>query len=294
MIMTSFKRNCPKCNCEITYKSKYSLINANKKNSKCKSCGLKEIMTDEVKKRMSERVKGENNPMFGKFGELNPFFGKKHSKETKIKMHENRDYSVYKTEEYRQKISKLSKGNNNPMYGKSFYDVWVEKYGKEIADEKMIEYKKKQSLNNSGEKNSMYGKPAPINSGNGICGWYKGWFFRSLLELSYMIFVIERFNLDWESGESEKYKIKYNIDGVNKNYFPDFVINEKYVIECKPKKLWKLKINEVKFKFAKDFCDKNNLIFKIKDIIKLKKPELFNLISNGDVVLTNKWKDKLQ
>lgn len=292
--MTSFKRNCPKCNCEITYKSKYSLINANKKNSKCKSCGLKEIMTDEVKKRMSERVKGENNPMFGKFGELNPFFGKKHSKETKIKMHENRDYSVYKTEEYRQKISKLSKGNNNPMYGKSFYDVWVEKYGKEIADEKMIEYKKKQSLNNSGEKNSMYGKPAPINSGNGICGWYKGWFFRSLLELSYMIFVIERFNLDWESGESEKYKIKYNIDGVNKNYFPDFVINEKYVIECKPKKLWKLKINEVKFKFAKDFCDKNNLIFKIKDIIKLKKPELFNLISNGDVVLTNKWKDKLQ
>ena len=291
--MTSFKRNCPKCDCEITYKSKYSLINANKKNSKCKSCGLKEIMTDEVKKRMSERVKGENNPMFGKFGELNPFFGKKHSKETKIKMHENRDYSVYKTEEFRQKISKLSKGNNNPMYGKSVYDVWVGKYGKEIADEKMIEYKKKQSLNNSGEKNSMYGKPAPINSGNGICGWYKGWFFRSLLELSYMILVIERFNLDWEAGESEKYKIKYEVDGVNKNYFPDFVINEKYVIECKPKKLWKIKINEVKFKFAKDFCDKNNLIFKIKDITKLKKPELLNLISNGDVVLTNKWKDKI-
>lgn len=291
--MTSFKRNCPKCNCEITYKSKYSLINANKKNSKCKSCGLKEIMTDEVKKRMSERVKGENNPMFGKTGNLNPFFGKKHTEETKKKIIDGRDYSVYKTEEFRQKISKLSKGNNNPMYGKSVYDVWVEKYGKEIADEKMIEYKKKQSLNNSGEKNSMYGKPAPINSGNGICGWYKGWFFRSLLELSYMIFVIERFNLDWESGESEKYKIKYEVDGVKRNYFPDFVINKKYIVECKPKKLNLTSINQTKFEFAKNYCDDNGFIFKTRDIPKIKQENLSEMVNNGLVVLTNKWKNKI-
>ena len=106
--MTSFIRKCPKCDCEITYTNKFNMNSANKKNSKCKSCGLKEIMTDDVKKRMSERFKGENNPMFGKFGKLNPFFGKKHTEETKKKMHENRDYSVYKTEEFRQKISKLS------------------------------------------------------------------------------------------------------------------------------------------------------------------------------------------
>lgn len=292
--MTSFKRNCPKCNCEITYKSKYSLINANKKNSKCKSCGLKEIMTDEVKKRMSERVKGENNPMFGKTGNLNPFFGKKHTEETKKKIINGRDYSVYKTEEFRQKISKLSKGNNNPMYGKSVYDVWVEKYGKNIADEKMVEYKKKQSLNNSGEKNSMYGKPAPINSGNGICGWYKGWFFRSLLELSYMIFVIERFNLDWESGESEKYKIKYEVGGENKNYFPDFVLNKKYIIECKPKKLTKVNTNKIKFEFAKKYCEENGFIFKVRDIPKIKKENLIKMIGDGLVVLTNKWGDKLK
>jgi hypothetical protein len=291
--MTNFIRKCPKCDCEINYKSKYSMINANKKNTKCKSCGLKEIMTDEIKKKMSERVKGENNPMFGKFGDLNPFFGKHHTEESKKKIVKDRDYSVYKTDEFRQKISKLFKGKNNPMFGKSVYNVWVKKYGLEVANKKLIDYKEKQSLLSRGEKNPMFGKPAPKNSGNGICGWYKGWFFRSLLELSYMIFVIERFNLSWESGETEKYKIEYNIDGINKNYFPDFVINEKYVIECKPIKLWKTKINEVKFKFAKDFCEKNNLIFKIKDIHKLKKSELVNLISNGDVVLTNKWKDKI-
>ena len=186
--MTNFKRKCPKCNCEIKYTNKYNMLNAEKKQSKCKSCGVKEVITDDVKKRMSERVKGENNPMFGKFGELNPFFGKKHTEESKRMMLEDRNYSTYKTEEFRKKISSLTIGENNPMYGKSFYDIWVQKYGKVIADEKMLEYKKKQSINNSGEKNNMYGKPSPINSGNGICGWYKDWFFRSLLELSYMIY----------------------------------------------------------------------------------------------------------
>jgi len=292
--MTSFKRNCPKCNCEITYKSKYSMIKANKKNSKCKSCGLKEIMTDDVKKKMSERVKGENNPMFGKFGNLNPFFGKHHTEESKKKIVKDRDYSNYKTEEFRQKISKLTKGENNPMYGKSVYNVWVERYGKEIANKKMIEYKKKQSLINSGEKNSMYGKPAPINSGNGICGWYKDWFFRSLLELSYMIYVIERFNLEWESGESEKYKIPYEIDGVKRNYFPDFVINKKYIVECKPKKLNLTSINQTKFEFAKKYCDDNGFIFKTRDIPKIKKEQLIIMINNNLIVLTNKWKDKVK
>jgi hypothetical protein len=292
--MTSFIRKCPKCDCELTYKSKYSLINANKKNSKCKSCGLKEIMTDDYRKKISERLKGENNPMFGKFGKLNPFFGKKHTEETKKKMIDGRDYSVYRTEEFRQKISKLSKGKNNPMYGKTVYDVWIEKYGKKIADEKMIEYKKKQSLNSSGEKNAMYGKPAPINAGNGICGWYKGWFFRSLLELSYMIFVIERFNFDWESGESVKYKISYSIDGKNKNYFPDFVLNKKYIIECKPKKLTQINTNKIKFEFAKKYCEENGFIFKIRDIPKIKKENLIEMVNNELVVLTNKWKDKLK
>jgi hypothetical protein len=269
------------------------MLNAEKKQSKCKSCGLKEIITDDVKKRMSERVKGKNNPMYGKFGELNPFFGKKHSQESIKKIIENRDYSVYKTDEFRQKISKATKGENNPMFGKTVYDVWVENYGVEIANKKLIELKEKQSLLTSGKNNPMFGKPAPKNSGNGICGWYKGWFFRSLLELSYMIFVIERFNLSWESGEIEKYKISYKIDGVNRNYFPDFIINQKYVIECKPKKLWNTDTNKLKFEYAQKFCDGEKLIFKVRDIKKINKIELVKLIGQGNITLTKKWEKKL-
>ncbi len=293
MNMTTFIRKCPVCNCEISYTNKYNMLNAEKKHSKCKSCGIKNAITDEVKKKMSERFKGVNNPMYGKTGESNPFFGKQHTDETKQKIIKNRDYSIYKSDDFKQKISKSISGKNNPMFGKSVYSVWIEKYGKEIADNKLIEYKKKQSLNNSGEKNSMYGKPAPINSGNGICGWYKGWFFRSLLELSYMIYVIERFNLIWENGESEKYKISYTQDGISKNYFPDFVINGKYIVECKPKKLWITSKNLLKFEFAKKYCEENNYAFKVRDIPKLERPELLSLINSGLVELTNKWKNKI-
>lgn len=48
----------------------------------------------------------------------------------------------------------LTKGEKNPMSGKSMYKVWVEKYGKEKADEKMREHQEKYK----GEKNHFFGK----------------------------------------------------------------------------------------------------------------------------------------
>jgi hypothetical protein len=43
----------------------------------------------------------------------------------------------------------------------------------------------------------MYGKPSPNGSGN-------GWYFISLHELSYMVNVIERFKLKWNSGANAR------------------------------------------------------------------------------------------
>jgi hypothetical protein len=46
-------------------------------------------MSEESKKSISEKMKiiqlGSNNPMFGKTGELNSFYGKKHTEEAKLK-----------------------------------------------------------------------------------------------------------------------------------------------------------------------------------------------------------------
>lgn len=291
--MCEFKRNCPSCHKEICYKSKYNFINAEKKGSNCKSCGIKKTITPERKKQMSERVKGDKNPMYGMYGEKNPFYGKKHTKETIQKMTENRDMTVYKTKDFRDKMSKVTSGKNNPMHNRSVYDVWLEKFGKEIADKKLEDFKLKLSISFSGKNNPMYGKPSPKGSGNGWSGWYKGWFFRSLKELSYMINVIERFDLSWESAENSLYTIEYSdYNGVTRTYTPDFIINNKYLVEIKPKKLWNSDNVTRKTSSAIKFCEKNNLIYKIRDIETIPFMLLHKLYENKVVIFTDRYEKK--
>lgn len=80
----------------------------------------------EMARRMaSEAVSGENNPFFGK----------------------------HLTDEHKQKIS----GSNHGMYGKSCYDVWVEKYGIIEANKRKKEMRIRRSILMSGSGNSMYG-----------------------------------------------------------------------------------------------------------------------------------------
>jgi group I intron endonuclease len=50
-------------------------------------CGeVKHIISDETKLKMSIAQSGENNPMYGKFGELNHFYNNTHTEETKNKI----------------------------------------------------------------------------------------------------------------------------------------------------------------------------------------------------------------
>ena len=274
--MNEFKRKCPQCESEIIYKSELGYKNSLKKNSKCRKCA----------------ASGENNGMFGKFGELNPFFGKTHTidtieKQSKIKLGKKH------TKISLDKMKGLSAGAKNGMFGKSFYEIWVEKDGVEVADKKLKLFKEKHSQNNSGQGNPMYGKPSPTGSGNGWSGWYKGWYFRSLRELTYMIKVIERFNLNWVSGESNKYKIEYvDFKGDKRNYFPDFIINDKYIVECKPKKLWNTDNVIRKKEAALKYCDINNLKYKMIDIGRLENYEIKTLYENSLITFLPRYEMK--
>jgi len=87
--------------------------------------------------------------------EKHPMYCKKHTDESKKKMSGNRE-----------NIS----GKNNPMYNKSFYDIWVKKYGKIESDIKLKIWKNNQSkihknkkrpdlsVKFSGENNPFYNK----------------------------------------------------------------------------------------------------------------------------------------
>lgn len=261
-------RNCPICGNVINYMHEIDRKKAEFKNTPCRKC-----MYEERKILYS--------------GKNNPFYNKKHSIETKQLM------SDLKTGKPSASSTKYKKGNI--PHGKSNYLIWLEKYGKDVADKKLLEFKKKQSINSIGSKNPMYGKPSPNGSGNGWSGWYNNWFFRSLLELSYMINIIERFNLHWQTGEQQKYKIKYiDYKHQERNYFPDFIINEKYIIECKPKKLFNSTNVVAKQQAGIKYAKEHNMIYKIRSIKKLTIKEITELRKKGLIKFTDRYELKFK
>jgi len=209
-------------------------------------------------------------------------------------------YGEEKAAEMSRKNSFANSGKNNANYGGIWHSTppatlykgktYDEIYGKEKSD--LI--KGKLSIAFSGKNNPMYGKPSPKGSGNGWCGWYKQWFFRSLLELSFLIFYVERFSIKCETAERKKYKIKYiDYDSNERSYFPDFILNDKYLIEIKPKNLKNSFTNIRKMESAIPFCKKNNLIYKIiTPIKKLKFKEINQLFNNKQLKFIDKYEKK--
>ena len=178
----------------------------------------------------------------------------------------------------------------NPMYGRSVYSVWLEKYGKEEADKRNEEMKRKKSEKSSGKNNPMYGKPAPKGSGNGISGWYKGWYFRSLRELSYMVNVIEKEGHEWRSlDNTPDFRIKYlDKNGHERSYCPDFLIDNKIIVEIKPKKLQGLDSVVRKQNAAIMYCKSRNLVHIITDVEILDFSIIEKMVNDGVVQLTDK------
>lgn len=271
-------KHCPTCNNIMTYKSRGALSLAIKNNTDCRKCAS-------IKTGFTGRygTKGKNT------GKDNPFFGRKISEELR-EILKNLDRSYTQTEDFKQKMSIVTSGENNGMYGRSFYDVWLEKYGKDIADEKMSTLKKIHSENNLGEKSYWYGKSSPKGSGNGWSGHYNNHYFRSLRELSFIIDMDEK-NINWKSAES--IKIPYIKSDGNKSFYrPDFLY-ENYLIEIKPIKLMYIEINKLKKAAAILYCKENNLIYKMIDI-EICFDKISKLFDDGMIIFTERYKEKFK
>jgi group I intron endonuclease len=109
-------------------------------------------ISDETKRKIGEASRNRSPEANYRCGSTNRgketwMKGKKHTEESKQK---NREKHLGKkhTEESKIKISNASKGKNNPMYGKTFYSIWLEKYGKNIADKKYKQWKERLKKSN--------------------------------------------------------------------------------------------------------------------------------------------------
>lgn len=266
-------RNCPGCGRELTYKLRSNYLKAVRKNQVCRQC-------DYVRRKTAFK------------GEKNPFFGKKHKPETIAKMR-LREHPHVKEQWFRELRSEQCKGKRNPIYGTSNYEIWVKKYGKEKADELDQQRRDKQSKANSGPNNPMYGKPSPNGSGNGWSGWYKGWYFRSLRELSYMINVIEAGGLEWTSAETKKLRVPYvDFAGQSRTYAADFLIEGKTLVEVKPAKLVSSRTVRLKQKAAIEFCAARGLEYQIVDPPMLNDDEILGLYKDGAIKFIERYEKK--
>jgi hypothetical protein len=138
-------RKCPKCRKRLKYSYRSGLCRALKNKSLCKSCKTKirannpkektrlsfiaknRIISNETRKKLSALFVGKNNPMYGKSGHLNPFYGKHHSQETKkklgelsIKVNTGRKHSTETIKLWRklaiERKKKLGIYDNKPFY----------------------------------------------------------------------------------------------------------------------------------------------------------------------------------
>lgn len=160
-----------------------------------------------------------------------------------------------------------NKGIKNGRYGKSIKQTLIDKYGPDIGLQKYKQWSQKLSEHGfqAGELNPSFGKSPPHNSGKSYKGWYKGIFFRSTLELSFILkYEIENSYLPIVADD-KTYRLSYT-DGYGKlrTYVPDFVdLSSKIIFELKSAAFVLNEINILKAAAAQKQFEKEGFYYKI-------------------------------
>lgn len=110
-------------NCsERFWQDEFNVIGKNGLNCILQECGEKRyIISEETRKKISESLKGDKHPQYGKVGELCPNFGRKASDETRRKQSESRKLipSQKRSDKSKEKCRQSKLGEKNPMYKKT-------------------------------------------------------------------------------------------------------------------------------------------------------------------------------
>jgi hypothetical protein len=141
----------------------------------------------------------------------------------------------------------------------------------------------KNSINEYYEKNLDRDKYIVIsNNVKHLSGWYNGLYFRSSLELS---FLVNNFDKTFLSCEIKKYAVSYLVNGKIKSYYPDYT-DGKLIYEIKPTGLLTFGHNQHKIKAAKEMFGEKYKIITEQESDYITKSIIKKLIIDGNVVLT--------
>jgi hypothetical protein len=188
--------------------------------------------------------------------------------------------------------NKISEGNKGKIVIRDFnwQNKIIEAKKKNGTLKHSIKTKKKisESLNNYFAEN--LDREKYISTSNNLkhfSGWYNGLYFRSSLELS---FLVKNNEIVFSSCEKNEYKIIYINNDKQKVYYPDYT-DGYFIYEIKPSKLLKYKENI--FKIEKGFelyGEKYKVITEIETPY-ISKSQILELIETGAIIVkTNSLK----
>lgn len=194
---------------------------------------------------------------------------------------------------WREKISKSLVGEQNPMFGKTEHTfglkTWAKNktgmtlqqiHGCEFAED----ISRRISFALIGEKNPAFGR-IYLNGGKSIKGYYKGKFFRSLLEYSFMKHL-EKQNL-FDEALYENDLIKFVFNGSTRTYRIDFSIpSKKIAYEVKPSYIAvnPNEITKLKWDAAIAFYKKKGWEFCVVSENEFEKISFKNALNDQDIV----------
>lgn len=206
-------------------------------------------LTEEQKQAQSERSKGENNV----------FFGKKHSEDTRLKMSKNHADFTGAKNPFKRKME------SNPEFRESMSQAAKQRWEKIRSDPK--EYIKRCNENsNSAAQAHIDGKIFPYGRGHRQ-GYFISqkfqdrFYYNSSYELAFLEFCEQSPLI--VTVKKSPFRILYNVNGHNHNYIPDFLVNDKILIEIKPVKLLDFDLNPLKFQAGTKFCLERELRYVI-------------------------------
>lgn len=300
-----YKKFCDR-NCQISH----NLIEFNKTHEaiKCECCGSE--IFDKNGKKVIKRKRFCNKSC--KMKAINPM------NNGNVFEHWIRKYGLEEAKKKEQNRAKIqAKKAREKLKGIPIKTHFENKYGKEEAKKRYDDYIKNQidkqkvsqtkrwktkegklrrkelSKKMSGKNNPMYGKPTPKGSGNGWSGWYNGFYFRSLKELKFIL-ICERLRIKICDGEKKEFRISYtDWKKSQRTSIPDFIIEEKYIIEIKPKHLQKTIDNKAKFDAFRELAKRKGMIFKVIDTGRLSLDKFMEIYKENKIQLIDRYEEKL-